>query len=379
MAAVSKEQYGVFTRQQALSTGMKPVHIKYRLQQARWERVHQSVYRLAGMTPTTRQALMAAVLAGGEGAVLSHRAAAWLMGLPSGSPVPEITVPRGRRTESPAGSKQPEITVRGHRTRAAGVTVHTTTNLPEVDRTVLEHIPIVTPARLVVDMAAVVSVTELEILVDAVLHRGMARRSRIAWRLQELGSRGKAGTQMLAQLLEARSPEGGIPASVLESRFRPLVRGFPGGTFNRRVVAGKERVLDYDLDAVGLVAELDGWENHTGRVRFQDDMERQNALHLKGRTVMRYSYRDVVGRPEEVRGQLLTLARTLAEKTGDPALIAAWAAVDPELPGGQAICGSGTGSIGAKRRKTSTTAGSNCLPAPASSRSSASSTASAWR
>lgn len=148
----------------------------------------------------------------------------------------------------------PAITVpRGRRPRAPGVTLHTTTDMPVPDWGVHQNIPVTTPARLLGDMVPVTSRRELEILVDAILAKDLAKRSRIAWRIQELSRQGRE-TGVLVELLEARTDEAGVPASVLESPFRLVVQGFPGLTFNRRVVAGKERRVDCDLNPLNLIA-----------------------------------------------------------------------------------------------------------------------------
>ncbi|MGH2717448.1 MAG: DUF559 domain-containing protein [Actinomycetota bacterium] len=245
---------------------------------------------------------------------MSHAAAAWLFGLPGGDPAPQVTLPLPARRKLP------------------GVRVHSTTFLPDCDRTLCDRIPITQPARLAVDLAAVMPRRALEVLLDAVLSRPLASEERIASRLTELSTRGRPGVALLDELLQARSKDGGVPASVLESLARLLLAGLPPHRFNRRVVADKERVVDIDFDGVPLTGELDGWANHSGRARYQDDIRRQNALVSHGRTPLRFTYEDVTEDPQRVRAAFIDNGRRLAQERSDLAAQAAWAAIDFSVP-----------------------------------------------
>ncbi|HEU5003897.1 MAG TPA: hypothetical protein VFW71_14135 [Actinomycetota bacterium] len=313
---LAEVQYGVVSRTQVKELGAQRGFIQCRLDRGLWVPAQEGVYRMVSAQVTTRQKLMAACLACGKDAVVSHYAAMWLFGLPGGRTVPEVTVPRA-----------------GPRYTPAGVVVHTTTKLEAADRVLIDAVlPATNPARILVDMSGVLAEDALDVLADAILSRDLARHSRIAWRLEVLGRKGLRGLQTLRALMEARSDEGGVPASVLESMFRPIVRDIPQPTFNHRVVAGKDRRLDADWEDVSMFCELDGWDNHSGRARFQDDIDRQNALILQDRAVLRYTHKDLTERPQVVRTQVVTLGRGRALQRGMPEVIDAWMAADPQLP-----------------------------------------------
>ena len=96
-------QHGLVTRAQLLALGVSPRGIEGRLRGRRLRAVHRGIYR-AGSVASLRERKMAAVLAAGRGAVVSHRSAAWLHGLvpqPSGADPVEVIVPGEHRVRRP--------------------------------------------------------------------------------------------------------------------------------------------------------------------------------------------------------------------------------------------------------------------------------------
>src|ERR1044071_245954 len=99
---LATSQYGVFSREQALTAGIALRTLQYRVATRRWKEVFPGVYRVAGTPGSWHQALMAAVLAWGPGTAISHRAAAALWALPGFVVgIVELVVPRTRRREIP--------------------------------------------------------------------------------------------------------------------------------------------------------------------------------------------------------------------------------------------------------------------------------------
>src|SRR4026207_394199 len=89
---------GCGTRSQALRAGITPDELKPRIRKGTLIRVHRGVYRVGHRAPSVEARYLAAVLACGEGAVLSGRAAGHLLGLIKGpAPPPEVTAPTERR------------------------------------------------------------------------------------------------------------------------------------------------------------------------------------------------------------------------------------------------------------------------------------------
>jgi len=266
-----------------------------RLESGRWERLHPAVYRLAGARATPRQALVTACLRGGPGTTVSHRSAAALHGLPGGAAGVEITVPRGRVLRDPS------------------ILAHRTGPLPGVDVTAVDGIPVTTVARTLVDLAAVLRPEALEEALDSALSAGRVPRPRLAWRLGELAAKGRPGAEVLRSLLDAREPAAPVPASVLETRLGRVLAG-PGlaaPVWGHEVRAGgRLAVLDCAYPQVRLAVEADGWQTHSGRARWEDDLARQNALVAAGWTVLRFPWSVIDQDPGQVRREVAaTLAR----------------------------------------------------------------------
>src|SRR5206468_10501125 len=147
----AESQHGLVTLDQARAAGLSADAIQRRLTSGRWERVHRGVYRLRGSETSWTQSLMAACLAGGPGAVASHRGAAALWSWAAIPPVLEITTARSRSI------------------RLAGVSVHRATALERVDCVWRNRIPLTSAARTLIDLSAVVQAGRLESALECAL------------------------------------------------------------------------------------------------------------------------------------------------------------------------------------------------------------------
>ncbi len=145
-------QHGALSRQQALAAGLSPSAIARRLATGEWVRLFQGAYRLGGSECTFEQRVMAGTLAGGDGAVASHRAAAALFGMPGAPRWVEITVPRTSRVE------------------LEGVIAHRTRLLAPEDVARLKGIPVTTAGRTIADLARIYPATKVG---QACLFRGL--------------------------------------------------------------------------------------------------------------------------------------------------------------------------------------------------------------
>src|SRR5262245_33707282 len=151
-------------------------------------RARYGAYRLAGVPWSWRGDLLAAVWAGGERAVSSHRSAMALRDLPGGDQtIQEVQYPAPRRG------------------RHAFI-AHETIDLPDEDITIVDDIPTTSIERTLLDLGAVRSERVVERAVEAALRRELTTERQLQAALARVGRRGRNGTAALRSILEARDP-----------------------------------------------------------------------------------------------------------------------------------------------------------------------------
>jgi predicted transcriptional regulator of viral defense system len=155
LAALAARQYGVVTRQQLRDLGIGDTGIEERLRTHRLHRLHRGVYAVGHRALPSRAGWMAAVLACGEGAALSHVAAAAHHEIrqTSASRV-DVTVP-----------------ARSGRRHPRGIRLHRSGRLSKQDVTVHEGIPVTTVARTLLDLADVLDKQALKRTIDEAEYR----------------------------------------------------------------------------------------------------------------------------------------------------------------------------------------------------------------
>jgi very-short-patch-repair endonuclease len=204
----------------------------------------------------------------------------------------------------PGGKEQIEIGVPAtRRVRRRELVVHELGGLERADVTVFDAIPVTTPTRTLIDLAAVVSADVLEEALDDALRRRLTTVRRLRWRLAQLGTRGRPGAGRLEKLVVARAG-GTVTESVLETRFLRLLRrsglSLPESQYEirdgRRLVAR----VDFAYPDLKLVIEIDGYRWHSGRARWERDLARRNALTALGWRVIHVTSTDLDERPGEI-------------------------------------------------------------------------------
>lgn len=255
-----------------------------------WERVFRGVFRVRGTPATWDSRLMAACLFAGEGAAVSHDSAASLMGLmdAKGAPLIHISVPRSGRRGSD------------------GIVIHNVRDLQPLDIMKFKNVlPVTNATRTLIDISCTSDFESLELMLDEALWKGLTRLSRLKWRLNTIGH-GREGVAVLRELVEERVGQP-LLQSRLETKFLRLVRNarvrLPVRQFEV-VLAGRRAYIDCAYPDRMLAIELDGYRFHYGQVRFQRDRERQNALTNLGWRILRFTWKDVTERQEEVVRQL---------------------------------------------------------------------------
>jgi predicted transcriptional regulator of viral defense system len=279
---LADRQHGIVTRGQLLERGFTRHQIQQRIRMGWLVVVHPGVYRVGSGRVTHRGRWLAAVLACGSDAVLSHLSAAalWRLIAPVVGPVHVTTQNQTRRRRG----------IIAHRTRSFGPS--------EVTR---EHgIPVTSPSRTLVDLAAVVPRTQLRRALEATDRLELLDVQALIRRCED--GNGRKGTGTLLSLLAHFRP---LPEtrSELERGFLRVCddAGLPRPAVNV-VVEGVE--VDFAWFSERVVAEVDGYEYHSNRSAFEKDRRRDVTLQLAGFRVLRFTHRRLVEEPDQVVAEL---------------------------------------------------------------------------
>lgn len=275
-------QHGVVTRAQLLGDGIGRSAIDRHLRCGRLRRLHRGVY-LYGPLPLPLTDPMAATLACGSESYLSHRSAAVLWEL----------------VHARRGSSRIDVTTRGIRRRRPGIRVRRTRSLPDDDVTLRHAIPVTTPVRTLVDLAADVRAVTLE----RAISQGVARRllDEDELRRRALGRRGTRGIGTLRNVLGLAGPA--FTRSDAEAGLLALVRRarLPEPETNV-VVAGHE--VDLYWPRRRLAVEVDGRAYHSSSRSFERDRRRDADLASRGIRVIRVTWKQMTTEREAVIARL---------------------------------------------------------------------------
>jgi predicted transcriptional regulator of viral defense system len=285
LSELATRQHGVVSRGQALDAGLTTRMIERRLASGRLHLLHRGVYAVGHRRLSVRSRWMAAVLACGDGAVLSHRSAAALWGLmrPRSDPI-EISA---RTARIRRGRRPP--TLRVHRGR-----------LDSDDKAVVAAIPVTSVARTLLDLADVIDAERVDKAFQDADRLGLVEMRA----LEDVCARGRGrrGLKILGRLIaEARAPE---PArTTLEARMLELCRqyGLPAPETNVTVLG---REVDAFWPSYGVMVEADSWAFHHHRAAFEDDRARDTAMQAEGYRVLRITHRRMKDEPAQVAEEL---------------------------------------------------------------------------
>lgn len=289
IAELADAQHGVVARHQLLEMGMGRRAIGGRLAKGALHPVHRGVYAVGRTGLSRKGEWMAAVLAGGRAAVLSHRPAGKLWGLLGGGVGPlEITRPAGLRS------------------RCSGIVGHQA-NLSAGEIKLLDRIPVTSPFRTVFDLAAVLSRRQLERAMNEADVHGLVDGVSLPQLLdRHPGHRGAAN---LRTLLGTSDP-GGVTRNDFEEAFVALLdaSGLPRPRLNADLaLRGRFYEVDCLWQAQRVAVELDGHAVHGTRRAFEADRERDRVLLAEGWRPMRVTWRQLQDEPEVIVSDLRRL------------------------------------------------------------------------
>jgi hypothetical protein len=271
LSQLATRQHGVVSRRQLLELGFGDHAIKLRLDAGRVHSLHVEVYAVGHIRLSRSSHWLAAVLAYGDAALLSHRAAATLWGLHrSRFKAVDVTAPLGRQGLS----------------RRAGIWIHRGRLRPE-DRDERAGIPVTSVARTLFDLAEVVDRRQLEDAWEEADRLKLLRLDEVA-RVCERGYGRRALKPTRRLLAEARAVEAPT-RSPLEDRFQHFCRsyGLPAHSTNVEVLGSEVDVL---WPAAKLIVELDSWEFHGHHAAFRRDRARDVRLLVAGYRTVRVTH-----------------------------------------------------------------------------------------
>ena len=259
IAEVAGRQHGAISRGQLLDLGLGEDGIDHRLSVGRLVPLHRSVYGVGHRNRSRETTWMAGVLAGGPGAVLSHRPAGACWGICPSSGRLEVTVPQ---------QKRPRRTIVFHHSA-----------LPQDERTVLNGIPVTTVPRTLLDLAATLDQRQLERAINEAEIQQLWDKLSLDDLLYRYHRR--QGTRNLRAALRKRREGATATKSDLEELFIRFAdrTGLPRPETNTHI-EGLE--VDCVWRAQRVVIEVDSWEFHRTRAAFERDREKSRVLQAAG-------------------------------------------------------------------------------------------------
>jgi very-short-patch-repair endonuclease len=279
-------QHGILSHTDLLDLGLSRDVITRRAQKGDFIRVYQGVYRMAGAPTTWQQKLWAAKKWSGDEGIFSHRSGLLLQRLAGATDhVVEMTVSKKVRSPDPY------------------VLLHWSRCDPIQNSEHRQGLPVTSVARTILDASAVSRPWNVEAALDDALRHNLVTVDQMWTELERFG-KGRKGTAMIRKLLDQRSDGRARSHSMLEIKLDHLLAHSDVPEYFRQFVVmtrvGIPADVDFAWPEVKLGVEADGYKWHSGRMQWQSDMARQNALAEVGWLILRFSWDDVTRRPRYV-------------------------------------------------------------------------------
>ena len=274
-------------RWQLLDRGWSEGAIDKRMRSGRLHRVHAGVYTVGHCLISKQGLWMAAVLASGSEALLSHQTAAALWGIRgySGGVI--------------------HVTVAHKSTSTKRIRRHFSL-VPEDERAVHERIPVTSVHRTIFDLASSEDVDSIVATIKEAEYFNRWDRLSLPDLLERYPGK-RASRKVRFALARLEEEPSGRKRPGLEERFAPFLRRhrLPLPLFNDWIPLGpKHYQVDCHWPDRRQIVELDGWEGHRTRSAFRDDHARDRALNAAGFFVIRITWNQLDDEPEAVASDL---------------------------------------------------------------------------
>ena len=292
MGALATEQHGAVARAQLRALGLSDKNIDYRLAAGRLIRLYPGVFAVGHAKLAREGRWMAAVLGCGERAVLSHTDAAahWELMPTRGTLMHVTTSRRSGRVPDPRR-----------------VLLHRVGTLTADETTRHDAIPITTPARTLLDVAAFLRPRTVEDLIAQADRLGLF--DLVAVRRVLTAHPRQHGAPSLRQTLDRITGTGVAQTrSALEIAMLQLCDDFDlQPPLTNVALAGF--IVDFHWPGTNLVVETDGYAYHSMPSAFEADRERDQILTLAGYRVARFTYDQVRRRRRQTARRLWALLK----------------------------------------------------------------------
>ena len=282
----------VFTRRQALAAGLTEHQLRRLVAKGLLAKVGPNAFRgtLIEISDLARLRFLIADV--GDPVWVSGPTAAWLHGFDGYGPRSpmHLTVPRRRQVHRP------------------GAIIHTHSHpLGGIDRTTVFGLPIMSPARTLIDLARHENVHRLTKALDAGLRDGKFTEASLMRRIGALRGPGRHGVRNLLDAINgADAIRGGH--SFLERAFLQLLdrHGLPKPTTQAIVGRNRERTVrvDFEFPGTAIVVEVLGVRYHRSAEQIKRDTERLNQLIIDGRLPFQYTFEHVMDEGDAVIDEL---------------------------------------------------------------------------
>lgn len=290
---LARNQHGIVSRDQLLAIGYKRHAIDHRIRTGRLYPLHRAIYAVGRPHVTEHGRWMAAVLACGNGAIISHSSAAalWRVGAEDRGAV-ELSL------LSPFQRRRP------------GIRIHRRPSLESRDLTHEYGIPVTTPVQTLIDMSLRLDRAGVERMINEADKYNLAHPPQLREALAERA--GERGAARLRHILDRRTFR--LTKEELERRFLPLARqaGLPTPLTGQFV---NDFEVDFYWPDLGLVVETDGLRYHRTPAEQARDRLRDQAHTAAGLTPLRFTHEQVRYETEHVLRILTQTASRLAIAT----------------------------------------------------------------
>ena len=269
MGVLAAGQYGLVSAAQLRALGFSDEQRRHLLASRAIRGVRRSVYRLMGVPPCWEQAVLAAVLAAGPGAVVSHATAGALWQLKH---CDRATTATSIHVTAPRQLRMAAVTGHQRSLDAATLRIH-------------RGVPVTSPEQTIIDLAATLTAARLAECIDDALRRGLIRLERLRRLVQAAGGPGRRPIVPVRRALADRIPGYDPGANGWERAMDRLWDnlGLPRSVRQHRVTAnGRTYRLDRAIPHLKIGIEWNGFDSHGTRSGFDRDSDKRADLTAAG-------------------------------------------------------------------------------------------------